>query len=138
MPRRGRWQPGESGNPTGRRPGSPDRRSHLRSLIRAQAPELIQLAVAAAKAGEMTALGLLLARCVPPLRPASDLVTIDLPPGASLADQARAVLAAIAGGRLDPMTGRSLIDAIAGAARVIETDELLRRIEALEGGSDEP
>ena len=50
MPRKGRWQTGESGNPTGRKPGSRDRRSQLRALIQAEAPELIAMAVKLAKA----------------------------------------------------------------------------------------
>ena len=134
----GKFRPGQSGNLKGRPKGSPDRRAQLRELIEAEAAELVAVAVRAAKAGDMGALALLLNRCISPLRPVADTVQFDMPVGSTLADQARAVLAAIAGGRLDPMTGRSLIDAIAGAARVIETDELLRRIEALEGGTDEP
>ena len=134
----GKFRPGQSGNLKGRPKGSPDRRAQLRELIEAEAAELVAVAVRAAKAGDMGALALLLNRCISPLRPVADTVQFDMPVGSTLADQARAVLAAIAGGRLDQMTGRSLIDAIAGAARVIETDELLRRIEALEGGTDEP
>jgi hypothetical protein len=134
MPRKGRWQKGESGNPTGRKPGSPDRRSQLRALIQAEAPELIAMAVKLAKAGDATALSLLLARCVAPLRPASDPISFDMAPGASLADQARSILAAIADGRIDPHTGRALVDAVAAVGRVVELDEIERRLTALESG----
>jgi len=138
MPRKGRWQKGESGNPAGRTPGSPDRRSQLRALIDAEAPALVRLAVAQALAGDSQALGLLLARCVAPLRPESGRVAFDFPAGASLADQARAVLAAIAAGRVDPHTGRAMVDAVAATARVIEADEIERRLTALEQGVSEP
>lgn len=134
----GKFRPGQSGNLGGRPPGRRDRRAQLRELIDAEAAELVAVAVRAAKGGDLGAVALLLSRCISPLRPVADPVQFDMPAGASLADQARAVLAGIAAGKVDPMTGRSLIDALAGAARVIETDELLRRIEALEGGADEP
>lgn len=134
----GKFRQGQSGNPGGRPPGRRDRRAQLRELIDAEAASLVAVAVRAAKAGDLGALALLLNRCISPLRPVADPVEFDMPAGASLGDQARGILQAIAAGKVDPMTGRSLIDAIAGAARVIETDELLRRIEALEGGTDEP
>ncbi len=134
----GQFRPGQSGNLKGRPKGSRDRRAQLRELIESEAAELVAVAVRAAKEGDLTAVALLLSRCISPLRPVAHAVQFDIPAGASLADQARAVLVAVASGRVDPMTGRSLIDAIAGAARVIETDELLRRIETLEGGTDEP
>lgn len=129
------FQPGRSGNPKGRRPGIQDRRSVLRELIAKQAPELIQLAVNAARAGDTGALGLLLARCIPPLRPTGDTVQFELPAGASPAAQARAVLAAIAAGKLDPHNGRALLDAIAATLRIVEADEFERRIAALERGA---
>lgn len=126
------FQPGRSGNPKGRRPGIKDRRSALRDLIAKQAPELIQLAVNAARAGDTGALGLLLARCIPPLRPTGDPVHFELPAGASPSDQARAVLAAIAAGELDPHNGRALLDAVATVVRIVEADEFERRIASLE------
>jgi len=131
------FKPGQSGNPKGRPPGRPDRRSQLRALIDAEAPELIQLALVAARAGDTTALSLLLARCVAPLRPESGRVAFDFPAGASLADQARSILAAIGTGMLDPHAGKALVDAIAAVGRVIELDELERRVAALEGDPHE-
>jgi hypothetical protein len=128
-----KFQPGKSGNAQGRPRGVPDRRAPLRELIAKQAPELIAVALAQAKAGDTTALGLLLARCVPPLRPASDPISFAMPAGASLADQARAILAGIASGDIDPHTGRALVDAVAAVGRVVELDEIEKRLTALEG-----
>jgi len=64
------------------------------------------------------------------------LVKSDRPAGASLSDQARAVLAAIAAGNVDPHTGRALLAAVAEVGKIIEVDELTRRIEALEKGTE--
>jgi len=127
------FKPGQSGNPKGRPPGRPDRRSQLRALIDAEAPALVARAVELALAGDVQALGLLLGRCISPLRPTSEPAPFPLPDG-GLGDQARAVLGAMARGELDPHTGRSILDGLAAAARVIETTELIDRIERLENG----
>lgn len=132
------FQPGRTGNPKGRPRGVPDKRGALRAMIVQQAPELIQLAVDAAKAGDTAALSLLLARSVPPFRPVSDPVTFDMPAGASLADQARSILAAIAAGQIDPHTGKALVDAVAAVANVTALDEIERRLSVLEAGESRP
>jgi hypothetical protein len=134
MPRKGRWAKGESGNQAGRPPGTPDKRSQLRALISAEAPELVATAVRLAKDGDVAALNLLLARCISPLRPTSDPITFELPRGASLADQARSILAGIAAGQIDPITGKALVDAVAAVANVTALDEIERRLAALETG----
>ena len=128
------FQPGRTGNPKGRPRGVPDKRGALRAMIIDQAPELIQLAMDAAKAGDTAALSLLLARAVPPLRPVSDPVAFDMPAGASLADQARAILTGVAAGRIDPIIGKALVDAVAAVANVAALDEIERRLSALEDG----
>ena len=50
---------------------------------------------------------------------------------------ARAVLGAIAEGRLAPDTGRQLIDAINATQNIILVDEIAKRVQALEGGSND-
>ena len=75
-----------------------------------------------------------LARAVPPLRPVSDPVAFDMPAGASLADQARAILTGVAAGRIDPIIGKALVDAVAAVANVAALDEIERRLSALEDG----
>lgn len=138
MPRKGRWAKGESGNQAGRPPGSPDKRSQLRALITAEAPELVATAVQLAKGGDVAALSLLLARCVSPLRPVAEPVSFVLPPGASLAEQARSILAGIAAGQIDPHTGKALVDAVAAVANVTALDEIERRLSVLETGESKP
>ena len=56
-----------------------------------------------------------------------------LPTSASLTDQGRAVLAAVAAGELAPSQGAALIGALGTMAKIHEVDELERRIAALEG-----
>ena len=53
---------------------------------------------------------------------------------ASLSNQGRAVVACVAAGELPVGQGAALLSAIGSLARVVEVDELVRRVEALESG----
>lgn len=68
---------------------------------------------------------------MPPLKPEELAAELDLAEG-SLSDHARIVLAAIADGRIGPSQGATIITALSAAGRVVEVDELIRRIESLE------
>ena len=127
-----RFKPGQSGNPKGRPKGTKDSRTELRALIAPHAPALIRKALELAKGGDVQALRLLLERAVPPIKAAGEPVTFELPECDGLADTGRAVMRAIASGTLPPDTGRQLIDALAALGRVVEIEELERRIAALE------
>lgn len=132
MPRVGRWKRGESGNPAGRPPGLPDRRRELRELIRPHVPELVEKALAMAKAGDAAALRLLLDRALPPLKPTAEPVAFALDPAAPLPEQGAAVLQGVAAGTVPPDVGRSLLEALAAQGRLVELHELARRVAALE------
>lgn len=127
-----KFTPGQSGNRAGRPKGKADRRTALRELIAPHAPHLIKKAIALAKAGDTKALKLLLERAVPPIRAVGETVTFDLPEDGSLADAGRATMRAIASGALSPDVGRQLIDALAALGRVVELDEMDKRLRALE------
>lgn len=128
--RKGRWKPGESGNPKGRKPGTGEV-ARLRASIADRVPELLAALMAKALEGDVGAARLLLERAVAPLKAAEQPHALTLPDG-SLTDQGRAVLAAVAAGELAPSQGAALLGVIGQLARVAEVDELARRIEALE------
>lgn len=126
----GRWRPGTSGNPKGRPPGSGSVGA-LRQAIEAHVPAIVERLTAAALGGDVGAARLLLERVVPPLRAVELPVEVELA-GQSLADKGLAVVEAAAGGRLNLTQAASLLSALGAVARIVEIDELLRRIEALE------
>ncbi len=128
----GRWKPGESGNPKGRKPGTGEV-SLIRASIAARVPELLASMMNRALSGDVGAARLLLERAVAPLKAAEQAHALSLPEG-TLTEQGRAVLAAIAAGELSPGAGAALLGAIGTLARVSEIDELERRIRALEAG----
>lgn len=126
----GRWKPGESGNPKGRKPGTGEV-AKVRAAIAARVPELLAKLMTQALAGDTSAARLLLERAVAPLKAAEQPQAVNLA-GDSLTDQGRAVLASVARGELAPGQGAALLGAIGTLARVSEIDELESRIAALE------
>ena len=84
-----------------------------------------------AKAGDAQSARLLLERVLPPMKAAELPTLIHLPEG-SLTDQGKAVLAATGAGELAPTQAAQLLGGLAALAKLIETDELARRIDALE------
>lgn len=126
---------GQVANPRGRPPGMPDRRTRYRELIEGHMPELIQRCVDMALQGDVQALRLCLERVLPAVRPGDEMVSLPFDPADGMGAQARSVVRAAFDGQISPSAASTLITAIAGQARVIETDELARRVEALETAS---
>lgn len=127
------WKPGQSGNPAGRAPGSGEV-AKLRATIAVHVPALVAVLVERALGGDVGAARLLLERVIPPLKASEDTAPLTLPDGA-LTDQGRAVLGAVAAGDLAPGQGAALLASLGTLAKLTETDELSRRIHALESRS---
>lgn len=125
-----KFQPGISGNPTGRPRGVKDRRTAYAETIESMVPSLLEMLQNKALGGDMAAIKLLLDRVLPVRKAESSPVTIDSTEG--LANQANAVLAQVLSGEASPEAGASAIAAISGVVRILEVDDLAKRIEALE------
>lgn len=130
----GRWKPGQSGNPNGKKPGSGELQ-RLRASIAADVPEILAGLVAAAKGGDAQAAKLILERIFPAVKPVEQTQELDLPEGGTLTAQGRAVLSAVSLGDLAPGQGAQLLAAIGSLARVTEIDELTQRIDKLEAAN---
>jgi len=124
------WKPGQSGNPAGR-PRGVSEVGKIRAGIAARLPEILEKLIQLSMEGDTAAARLLLERAIAPLRSIDPAVTLNLD-GDSLTDKGRAVLAAVAAGQLAPSIGTSLVSAIGALAKVVQIDELERRITALE------
>ena len=130
----GRFQPGQSGNPHGRRKGERNKALMALDTIGQQAAgDILQAVVAAARDGDMTAAKILLDRLWPPTK--SRPITIALPPVSSAADlptALAAVIAAVSCGELSLDDGRALAALLESTGRVIELADMEARIAALE------
>jgi len=136
--KRGRWKAGESGNPKGRTPGTGEV-AKLRESIAAHLPEIIAQLVTRARDGDAQAARLLLERVLPALRPVELPVELALPAGEGMTAQGVAIVQAVAAGILAPGQGAQLLTGLGTLARIVEIDELEKRItqlEALKNGDD--
>jgi len=130
-----KWQKGQSGNPKGKTPsqykGSAEK---IRKTIADDLPDILAKLAELAKGGDVQAIKLVLERVCPALKPQA--VPISLPVCDSLAGQGQEVIRATMQGKIPPDIGSQLITALANQAKVIEVDELTKRIEALEQSSE--
>lgn len=126
----GRWKPGESGNPAGRKPGTGEV-AKVRAAIAGRVPEILDKLMRQALEGDTSAARLLLERSIAPLKAQEAPQAVNLA-GDSLTDQGRAVLRSVAAGELAPGQGAALLAGIGTLARVAEIDELAARVAALE------
>lgn len=124
-----KWKPGQSGNPKGRKVNKIV--EQFRKTTESQLDAVIQSMIDAAKAGDTSAAKLLLDRCIPPFKPIQPTTAFPLD-GDSLTAQAQAVLAAVSTGAIAISDAKQLIDSLATLARILEIDELEKRIAALE------
>ncbi len=131
------WKPGQSGNPSGRTKGSGEV-SRLRAAIADAVPEIIEQLKVAALAGDVGAARLLLERSIPPIKASEEPAPLALPADGTLTEQGRAVLVAVADGAMAPGQGAALLASLGTLAKLTETDELMRRIEALEERNAKP
>lgn len=127
---KGRFVSGKSGNPAGRPPAMPP---ELRQRLTEASADIIEGVISAARGGDMQAARLVLERIAPVTRSTAAPVYIpELEHAATLSDKAQAVINAVARSECPPDIGATMIQALGACAKIIEIDELERRLSALE------
>lgn len=122
---------GQSGNPAGRAKGIPNPQARLRKAIEQHLPDILSAMVEQAKAGDTAAARLLVDKVLPSMKPVDQSVALPLA-GVDLGADGRAILSATGNADITPEQAGRLLAGLGALARVIETDELLKRIEKLE------
>lgn len=129
-----RFQPGQSGNPSGRPKGARNATTRLaEALLDGEAEELTRKAIEMAKGGDVPALRMCLERLVPPRKDAP--VEFELPPIETVADAKRAsaaVLEAVANGDLAPSEGGAVMGLLVSHKLIVEATDFEQRLAALE------
>ena len=121
----------------GRKKGS-GQAAHYRAMLEPHAEGLIQQVVDLAKGGDMAAIKLCFDRLCAPLRSTDRLITIEgLEDSRELSGKGDLILDNVASGQITPVEASNLMSAISSQARIIEVDELERRVTELEN-RDEP
>jgi len=119
------------------RPKGSGQAAHYRAMLEPYAEELIQRVVDMAKDGDMAALKLCLDRLCAPLRPTDRHISIDgFDDCKGLSGKGELILANVASGKVTPSEASNLMNAISRQARIIEVDELERRITELESRNE--
>lgn len=128
-----KFKQGESGNPGGRPKGVRDKRTELRALLEPHAEKLVNKVVAMALKGDAAALRLCLERLVPALKTQERPLSLPAPKSTdTLADRGEQAIAALLAGHLLPDEASTVMSVLASQARIVETDDLARRVAALE------
>jgi hypothetical protein len=128
------FQPGQSGNPAGRKAGSRNKVTlSMEALLEGEAEALTRTAIEKALAGDMMALRICFDRLYPPQKGRS--IQIDLPPIKQADDVVQgygAVLAAVSDGSITPDEASTIAHVLEAKRKAIETIEIEKRISALE------
>ena len=124
-------------NTKGRPLGSLNKRTVLRQALQQAFDDgeagFWRAVVAQAKAGDMQAMQMVAKRLMPELKPESQAISLpELVAAPTLADKAKAAIDAAGAGDIAPSAASDMVSAIAGLAKIIETTELQKRLEALE------
>jgi hypothetical protein len=125
------FKKGVSGNPSGR-PKDSGKIAKLRAAIVAELPGIISTLLIQAKAGDIQAAKLLIDRAMPALKPQSEPVVFSIAANDGLAGIGQSIIDSVSRSEIPADIGSQLITALGTQARIIETDELMKRIEELE------
>ena len=124
------WKPGESGNPNGR-PAGTTLMGKLRTKHQRDIEAIFDALITLAKDGDTAAAQIIMSRMLPPVRPVSEPVMLDLPDGPYPA-KAEAVVQAVSEGRVSPPDAKLLLDAIQTVAQLSTLSQLEGRLAVLE------
>jgi hypothetical protein len=130
----GPFKKGQSGNPSGRKPGTRNRATLLAlAAMEGELDAIVRSIIEAAKKGDMTAARLVVDKLVPP---AKDLpLQIDLPQASDISGCLKAqtiVLNEVAAGNLLPGEGQVLSALIENQRRSLETQQMEQRLKTIE------
>jgi hypothetical protein len=128
------FQPGQSGNPAGRPRGARNKKTlALEAMLDGESEALMEKMIGFAKLGDDLAMRLCMERMLAPQRERP--VPLRLPRIETDADARRAsaeVIEALGEGEVTPKEAEHLMRAIAGAAVIVQSSEILARLNRIE------
>ncbi len=125
------YKPGQSGNPRGRPKGTSPA-AKLSKAIEQDLSGIIAAMVDSAKTGDTSAAKLLLDRVIPALKPLQQPVRINGLSGKTLSNQGSAIITAMGAGNLSSEQAQDMLSSLVRLSKLIEIDEIERRLSALE------
>ena len=125
------FKKGQSGNKAGRPVGS-GISGQIRKAIANKAPEIIDVLIGQALAGDTQSGLALLNKITPNLKAANESVEFNLDTSKGLTGTGEQILQSIADGNIALGSGTQILSSLAALAKMKEIDELTKRIEGLE------
>jgi hypothetical protein len=126
----GRFLPGQSGNPTGKAPGTRNRPTRLRELLTEGEDRIIgRVLIDKAKAGDAVAARFVIAHLMP--RPRSRAIELDLPEGTWAGDivaSFNATMVAMAAGEITPDEALTITRTFDGRLKALKAFEFERHL----------
>jgi hypothetical protein len=122
---------GQSGNEAGRPKGT-TAAAKIRKDIEKAMPGILATVVKAAEKGDTAAAKILLDRLCPTLKPVALPIYIPFPVDGGLSQTGDNVIKATLTGQIPTDIGAALITALSNQGKLVEIDDLTKRIEALE------
>lgn len=122
----GKFKPGQSGNPAGKKPGTKNRKTLIMEELERDGSALAAAIKAKALEGDASCLSLWLSRLEPVARQRGERVEFDFDPKLPLAQQLESIALAVASGDLTLEQGEQFTKIV----------ERLATVKALEGGTD--
>ncbi len=128
------FKKGESGNPKGREAGKTPATA-LKKIIAENMPNVLNVMIQQALEGDMMAAKALLDKVCPSLKPQA--LPVQVGTGDTLVASSDNLIVAALAGTIAPDVASQLITALSSHAKLVEQEELIARIEKLEGGSND-
>lgn len=129
-----KFKKGQSGNPTGRKRGSVNKRTKLAKLLEPHAENLINKTVELALGGDVNALRLCIERLIPKATNQNinlDFQNIDLESPDSLSTTGRKIITAITTGDIAPNEGKEMMGILESQRKLIEHVDISRKLEEI-------
>jgi len=129
------FQPGQSGNPSGRPAGIADKRVKNRELFLTRAPDLINKAIDMALDGDVVAMKLCIDRIVPKISHntlESHIIAGDMKDPDELLKVGCNLISEITDGRLNTQNGKALSSILENQRKLIELVDLKNMLEELQ------
>ena len=125
---------GVSGNPAGKPKGARHKTSlAVEALLEGEAENITRKAIEMAKAGDITAIKLVLERLVPAKREREVYIELgNINTASDLAEASNRIAKGVGGGILTPGEAQGLMNILEGRRKIIDTHELAERITRLE------